>query len=221
MNHIIKQSIVTQERIQIATLRFKPSLQRGSELPLSFRDVCRQLQAVPGVAASYLGEQLERPGTWTWIIRWAGAAAHDAFLASPSFTSWLASFRAVVDSYIVWKANVRGSLSAALNAPCTEVFTAYGASDTWLEMRMKPFAAGVDAASPPAYHGSFYGEYDVLMHDAPAPPAGNTVGILLGWDSKEAHLAQRGEGKAIDQNIHYVREERKSVDMYHVNLKRL
>lgn len=221
MNHILKQKTMSQELIQIAIFKFKPSLQQGSELPLSFRDVCRQLQAMPGVASSYLGEQLERPGKWTWVIRWASAAAHDAFLASPSFTNWIASFRAVVETYIFWKAHVRGSLSAALNAPCTEVFSAYGTADNWLEMRMKPFATNVDAANLAGYHGSFYGQYDVLMHDSHNPPEGNTVSMILGWDSKEAHLAERGEGKEIDNNMRHVREERKSTDMYHVNLKRL
>jgi quinol monooxygenase YgiN len=259
MNHIIKQASVSQELIQLATLKFKPTLQQGTELPLSFRDVCRQLQAVPGVSSTYFGEQIERPGTWTWIIRWASPAAHDAFLASPSFTNWIASFRAVVQTYIFWKALVRGSLSATLNAPCTEVFTAYGTSDTWLEMRMKPFAENVDAGSLAGHHGSFYGQYDVLMHDTPNVPEGNTVSMMLGWDSKEAHLAERGQGKCkssslastsalcatttsctipplfqllwharitrktlqdiltqclvIDKNIHFIRDERKSVDM--------
>ncbi|EXV02682.1 AMB domain protein [Metarhizium robertsii] len=215
MNHIIKQKTTSSELIQIATLKFKPSLQQGTELPLSFRDVCRQLQAVPGVSSTYFGQQIERPGTWTWIIRWASLAAHDAFLASPSFTNWIASFRAVVETYIFWKALVRGSLSATLNAPCTEVFTAYGTSDTWLEMRMKPFADNVDAANLPGHHGSFYGQYDVLMHDSHDVPEGTTVSMMLGWDSKEAHLAERGEGKVIDKNIHYTREERRSVDMPH------
>lgn len=191
MNHILKQKTISPELIQIAIFKFKPSVQQGSDLPLSFRDVCRRLQAMPGVASSYLGEQLERPGKWMWVIRWASAAAHDAFLASPSFTNWIASFRSIVETYIFCKAHVRGSLSAALNAPCTEVFTAYGTSDSWLEMRMKPSATNVDAASL----GSFYGQYDVLMHDSPNPPEGSTVSMILGWDSKEAHPAERREDK--------------------------
>lgn len=60
---------------------------------------------------------------------------------------------------------------------------------------MKPFAENVDSAKLPGHHGSFYGQYDVLMHDTPNPPEGNTVSMMLGWDSKEAHLAERGEGK--------------------------
>ncbi|KAG6004202.1 hypothetical protein E4U21_001310 [Claviceps maximensis] len=223
MNYIFKQKQIPQELIQIAVFKFKPSLHQGqgSELPLSFRDICRRLQAMPGVASSYLGEQLERPGTWTWVIRWASPAAHDAFLASPSFTNWIVSFRSIVDTYIFWKANVRGSLSAALNAPCTEVFTTYGASDSWLEVRLKPFVASVDAAHLPGHHGSFYGQYDVLMHDSPHPPEGNTVSMMLGWDSKEVHLAEMADDTVTDKNIHHVQKERKSTDMYHVNLKRL
>ncbi|KAG5980300.1 hypothetical protein E4U55_004184, partial [Claviceps digitariae] len=235
MNHILKQKPISQQLIQIAIFKFKPSLHKGhgSDLPLSFRDVCRRLQAMPGVASSYLGEQVERPGKWTWVIRWASAAAHDAFLASPSFTNWIASFRAIVETYVFWKANVRGSLSAALNAPCTEVFTAYGGGaggggggggpDSLLEMRMKPFVASVETAHlpglgsgpgpGPGHHGSFYGQYDVLMHDSAYPPGGNTVSMMLGWDGKEAHLAERGDEMVIDKNIHHLTRDRKSTDM--------
>ncbi|KAG5956095.1 hypothetical protein E4U13_004556 [Claviceps humidiphila] len=223
MNCILKQHTVSQQLIQVAVFTFKPSLHQttSNELPLSFRDVCRRLQAMPGVSSSYLGEQLERRGRWTWVIRWASAAAHDAFLASPSFTRWIASFRSVVDTYVFWKAVVRGSLSAALNAPCTEVFTAYGASDRWLEMRMKPFAESVDAAHLPGHHGSFYGQYDVLMHDAAHPSEGKTVSMMLGWDSsKGAHLAERAGETVLDSNTQ-LRKEVKSTDMYHVQLKRL
>ncbi|KAG6040479.1 hypothetical protein E4U41_000422 [Claviceps citrina] len=221
MNYILKQKSMSQELIQIAVFKFKPSLQQGSELPLSFRDVCRRLQAMPGVASSYLGEQLERPGRWTWVIRWASAAAHDAFLASPSFRNWIASFRSIMETYIFWKAHARENLSVALNAPCTEVFTAYSTSDSGLEMRMKPVAANVDAASPPGHDGSFHGQYDVLMHDSPRPPEGDMVSMIHGWNSKEAHLAEKGGDRVIDSNTHRVSKQSKSIDMYHVKLKRL
>lgn len=247
MNHIIKHTVASQQLVQIVTLKFKSSLYKGNEVPMSFRDVAHQLQEVPGVSCTYLGEQLEHPGTWTWAIRWASAAALDAFLASPSFTNWAASFRAVAESYVFWKALVRGNLSGALNAPCTEVFTAYGTSDDWLDAHMKPFAMNVDAAHLAGHHGSAIGQYDVFMHDTPDTPQGNTVSMLLGWDSKEAHLNQRGDGKCeffslatlltrhsnepcmcvresqltsrlvIDNNIHYTRGDRKSTNMVSFN----
>ncbi|KND90129.1 hypothetical protein TOPH_05241 [Tolypocladium ophioglossoides CBS 100239] len=214
--------MASQEFVQVATLGFKPSLQPDpSHPPASFADVSAQLQAVPGVKAIYLGQQMERPATWTWAVRWASAAALDAFLASPSFTGWLASFRAVTDSYIFSKALLRGDVGAALNAPCTEVFTAYGATDGFLESRMKPFAANVAAGHLPGHHGSAFGQFEVLTQDGVIAPDGNTVSMILGWDTKEAHLAQRGDGKLIDNNVHYVREDRQSVDMYHVKLTKL
>ena len=198
MNHIIKHHTMAQELVQIVTLRFKPSLQHRSEIPLSFRDVSRQLQEMPGVSATYLGEQMEHPGVWTWAIRWASPAALDAFLASPSLTSWMASIRAVAESYTFWRGVIRGNLGAALKAPCTEIFTAYGASDDWLDAHMKPFATNVDEAKLPGYWGSGYGDFGVVdQHGSNTPTAqgGHTISMILGWDSREAHLAERGDGK--------------------------
>ncbi|PNY28151.1 Uncharacterized protein TCAP_01916 [Tolypocladium capitatum] len=211
-----------QECVQVATLNFKPSLQPDpSQPPASFTDVSAQLQAVPGVEAVYLGQQMERPATWTWAVRWASAAALDAFLASPSFTGWLASFRAIADSYILSEALLRGDVGAALDAPCTEVFTAYGTADGFLESRMAPFAANVDAGRLPGHHGSAFGQLDILTQHGVTAPDGNKLAIILGWDTKEAHLAQRGDGKLIDNNIHYLRDDRQSVDLYHVKLTKL
>ncbi|KAJ6445845.1 dimeric alpha-beta barrel [Purpureocillium lavendulum] len=222
MNHIIKQKMESQEFVQVATLTFRSALQPDPDAPpAAFYDVSAQVQAVPGARAVYFGQQMERPDHWTWAVRWASDAALDAFLASPSFTGWLADFRALADSYIFTKALLRGDAAAALAAPCTEVFTAYGCSPDWLDARMKPFANNVNAARLGGLHGSAYGQFDLLAQGGVEAPAGITVSFILGWDSKATHMGHRGEGKLIDNNIHYVRDDRKSVDMYHVMLKRL
>ncbi|UNI21033.1 hypothetical protein JDV02_007063 [Purpureocillium takamizusanense] len=217
MNHIIKQKMENQEFVQIATLTFRPALLRPddpSSPPAAFYDVSAQVQAVPGAKAVYLGQQMERPDHWTWAVRWASDAALDAFLASPTFTGWLADFRALADSYVFTRALLRGGdVAAALGAPCTEVFTAYGASPDWLDARMKPFAAAVSAAHLQGYHGSAYGQFDLLAQAGVEAPAGITISFILGWDSKAAHLSHRGEGKLIDNNLHYVNSDRKSTDM--------
>ena len=197
MNHIIKQKMENQEFVQIATLTFRPALQADGpdRPPASFYDVSAQVQAVPGARAVYLGQQMERPDHWTWAVRWASDAALDAFLASPTFTGWLADFRALTDSYVFTRALLRGDAAAALGAPCTEVFTAYGATSDWLDARMKPFANNVSAGRLEGLHGSAYGQFDLLTQGGVEAPAGITVSFILGWDSKAVHLSHRGEGK--------------------------
>ncbi|KAM4059668.1 Dimeric alpha-beta barrel [Hirsutella rhossiliensis] len=210
-----------QHTIQLGVLTVKPELRPDDRPPLD--DVCSRLQAVPGVSALYRGRHAERPDRWTLAVRWAEPAALDAFLHSPSYTGWLASLRAVADSYLFYRAPaLRGDALAALAAPCTEVFSAYGAAQSFLDDRMTPFADNVDAGRLPGYRGSAYGRFDRLLHHGSlASPDGIVVVILIGWDSKDAHMAQRGEGKLIDQHIHYVREDRESVDLYHVSLTKL
>ena len=196
MNHIIKQKLESQAFVQVATLTFRPGLQPSPNVPpAAFYDVSAQIQAMPGAKAVYLGQQMERPDHWTWAVRWASPAALDAFVASPSFAPWLTSFRQLADSYIFTKALLRGNLAAALDAPCTEVFTAYGASDSFLDARLMPFASAIANARLLGHHGSAYGRFDLVAQHGVDAPHGITVSLLIGWDTKAAHMAQRGEGK--------------------------
>ena len=168
--------------------------------PSTFYDVCAQLQAVPGVAAMYLGPQLEDPDSWVWAVRWATGAALDAFVASPTYTRWTAGLRAVTDSIASSRTSLNGcsaAAAAALSSPCTEVFTAFATDPNFLETRMRPFAKCFEREDVPGFRGAAFGQWvPVTFENAPLP-VGETVGMILGWDSKEAHLAQRGEGKGI------------------------
>ncbi|KJZ77867.1 hypothetical protein HIM_02504 [Hirsutella minnesotensis 3608] len=119
-------------------------------------------------------------------------------------------------------ADLRGDPAAALAAPCTEVFSMFGTSAAFLDDRLAPFVAEIDRGRLLGYRGSAYGQLEALMHHGDVvSPEGRALVALIGWDSKDAHLAQRGDGKLIDKHIHYVREDRKSVDMYHVDLTQL
>lgn len=184
-----------QHTLQLAVLALKPELQPADPPPLG--DVCSQLQAVPGVAALYRGRHAESPDHWTLAVRWASPAALDAFLDSPSYAGWLASLCAVADSYLFYRAPaLRGDALAALAAPCTEVFSAHGAAESFLDHRVQPFAEAVDAGRLPGYRGSAYGRFHRISHHGSLPARdGIVVIMLIGWESKDAHLAQRGEGK--------------------------
>ncbi|PHH72395.1 hypothetical protein CDD83_4983 [Cordyceps sp. RAO-2017] len=83
---------------------------------------------------------------------------------------------------------------------------------------MAPFAATFDPALLAGFHAVAYGPLRFLA--GPAPDGAAAV-MLLGWDSREAHLAHKGDGKHIDKHIHHVRQDRESVDVYHVSLSEL
>ncbi|KYK55568.1 hypothetical protein DCS_07531 [Drechmeria coniospora] len=214
MNHIIKQVPERHEFVQFATLTFRQGLQHSpSTPPLAFTHVSAQLQAVPGVKAIYLGQQMERPDHWTWAVCWASPAALDAYLASPIFDDWLDDFRATTDSYIFTKSLLRGDAAAALNAPCTEIFTAYGAPRSFLETRVKPLASRLSAGAVPGVRASAFGQFELLAEYGVLALAGITVSVIIGWDTYEAQRAQTDQEKLSNSSVHYARDDIKSVDL--------
>ncbi|PFH59756.1 hypothetical protein XA68_11911 [Ophiocordyceps unilateralis] len=207
--------------LELITITFKPSLKPdGDSPPSSFFSVCDQVRSVSGVAGIHHGSVLERPTDWLVAVRWESSAALDDFIASPQRTAWLAAVRALADGYLVRRATLHGRLVDALSAPCTEVFYAFGTDDDFVDARLRPFADALAAERMTGHHASAWGPLDlVVCHGCEQPPTeGPAVVMLLGWDSKEAHLAHRGDDKTIDRHIHVVREGRKSVEICHVNM---
>ena len=226
--------MATCEVTQLSVVTFRPDLSPPYSPPAppsAFLDVAAKLQAVPGARASYLGYQLEDSRRWVWVVRWATGAALDAFLASPSYARWLNSLRAVADTYASSRAYLHGSIAASLNRPCTEIVTALDADPGFVEDRLKPFTRLFDREpGVPGYHALSYGQWLPVVHDGVAPPVGLSAGMLIGWDSKEAHFAQRGEGMrellfptltivslltglVIDRYIHHIRGGRKTLGL--------
>lgn len=83
--------------------------------------------------------------------------------------------------------------AAALAAPTTEVFTGYGA-EPGFEASVREFAARVDAERPAGYRGCAVGP----VAEAVCGPTGGgekslAVKLVVGWDSKEAHLEAKGK----------------------------
>lgn len=191
--------MASQKIIEFSTFTFKPSAQSDpSQPPASLTDTLTQLKSLADVHSIYIGRQIEEPSVWYRVTTWPSTAAREAFDNSPAFAPWHLAFSSDLDSYQpgvrVRVSDGSANLDAALGAPCTEVFTCYGVDEGFLDGHMKPFADGVEAGKPLGFHGSAYGEFEQEREDKPTGPA---VRILLGWDSKEAHLAQRGEGKGM------------------------
>ncbi len=226
--------MATCEVTQLSVVTFRPDLSPPYSPPAppsAFLDVAAKLQAVPGARASYLGYQLEDSRRWVWVVRWATGAALDAFLASPSYARWLNSLRAVADTYASSRAFLRGgSIAACLNSPCTEIVTALDADPGFVDDRLKPFSRCFEREPVPGFRALSYGQWLPVVHDGVAGPVGLSAGMLIGWDSKEAHFAQRGEGMrtllsflfllsvlltgaVIDRHIHHIRGGRKSLGL--------
>ncbi len=77
-----------------------------------------------------------------------------------------------------------GSPDAALEAPTTEIFTGYGVEASFFDTTTQ-FLAKIDADPPKkGYFGGAVGK-DV---------SGDSVKLLIGWDSKEAHSEAKVPG---------------------------
>ncbi|GJC80039.1 hypothetical protein ColLi_02877 [Colletotrichum liriopes] len=207
-----------------------------SEPPAAWSDVTGTLKSVAGVNAVYTGTQLEDPSKTVLIVEWASPAAFSDFAASESYTPWFASLKAVsahsspdspgVAPPLFYKVPFTADSDppAVLGAPCTEVFVAYGVDDSFVG-RTAEFAKGLTEGrgSVEGFHGHAYGEIStpLAVEGSGDGEKGPAVTLLLGWDSKQAHLDAKAKTGPISDNIHLLRSGRKGVSMYHVSLKRI
>ncbi|TQN72528.1 hypothetical protein CSHISOI_02949 [Colletotrichum shisoi] len=207
-----------------------------SQPPAAWSDVTDTLKSVPGVDAVYTGTQIEDPSKTVLVVQWASPDAFSAFAASESYMPWFASLKAVSaraspDSPgtappLFYKVpfTADSDPAAVLGAPCTEVFVAYGVDDSFAG-RTADFVKGLadGRASVEGFHGHAYGEIStpLALEGSGDGERGPAVTLLLGWDSKQAHLEAKARPGPISNNIDLLRTGRKGISMYHVNLKRL
>jgi hypothetical protein len=78
-------------------------------------------------------------------------------------------------------------LLTALDAPCTEVFTAYGAEPAF-PAAVGSFAEKVAAQPPEGYRGGAVCDSVDDVKDQ-----GRIVKLIVGWESREVHLQAKGK----------------------------
>lgn len=82
-----------------------------------------------------------------------------------------------------------GAAAALGGSATTEVFTGYGA-EAGFEDRVREFAARVGGEAPAGYRGCAVGPVEVEGEGEGR--GGPAVGLVVGWDSREAHLEAKG-----------------------------
>ncbi|KFA66282.1 hypothetical protein S40285_01906 [Stachybotrys chlorohalonatus IBT 40285] len=205
---------------------FKPELQVScpSAARAAWADITAASRAVPGIRSLYLGRQVERPGEnrWVFVAGWTAAAPLAEFACSPTYAPWLASMssRAVGGHLLLVRAFMAGTVDPALDAPVTELLTLYAVERDYLDAGLANFFEAVQTERLPGCHGIAWGEAQYPEDDDVEFPGEGAL-ALLGWDSVEAHQSQRGEGKLIDNNIHFLRNGPKQIKMAHFPLTRL
>lgn len=187
-----------QQVAEIGTFTFKPSADGSPTTtapPESFKQACTTLRSVPGVLAVYYGEQVEHAGRWNWVIFWESLSAVDDFRSSPGFAALTQGFAPDAASVAILQGPMPAEALIALDAPCTEVVAFADVDAGFSESSLTPFANLFSKDSLKGYHAHAFGEFEAKTHVGANPPNGATVVFLLGWDSMEAHFAERGEGK--------------------------
>ena len=87
-------------------------------------------------------------------------------------------------------------LDAALASPTTEVVTAYGVEEGY-EANMRKFAGLVGAELTGAnaeFHGAAVGTTVDDISKEEGGEKGRAVSLFVGWDSREAHMAEKEQG---------------------------
>ncbi|KAL7815388.1 hypothetical protein V8C44DRAFT_21664 [Trichoderma aethiopicum] len=202
------------EVIEISTFTLQPPLPSP---PPTLLSSLKLLSSAPGLVALHWGPHAESPTTLTYVARWSSDESRQAFFHTRS-PSWHSSFSEHLSSLVVLESSASPQDAVpALEAPCTEIFVSYGAEDDFLEKRLQPFVRAVTGANPPGLVGAYAGEFVAVRQFGVPPPKPKIAVMLLGWNTREDHDAQKQEGKVIANNIHLIRSGRESASGFHVN----
>ncbi|KAL2269962.1 hypothetical protein VTJ83DRAFT_2146 [Remersonia thermophila] len=168
-----------------------------------------------GFQRALFGVKMEDPDTGILCTEWSSLAAARSFAASPTATSLAAKetlgFVAAGDK--------QQDVLSVTSAPCTEIFTAFGAEEGFVA-NVGRFVAAVDANQPEGYKGASYAQ-SVHLAAEPSAQQDAVVRMLIGWTSREAHIEAKAKPGAIQDNIQELRVLRKSVDLFHAEFKEL
>jgi quinol monooxygenase YgiN len=177
-------NMASEEITEFCVLKFKDG---GSEPPQGWEGVTGPLKAAEGCKAIYFGEQLEDPGTWVLVIQWTCQEAFRNFVGLPTFKPWFNTYQALIAKESMSQATLTHDATAALSAPCTEVVTAYDIEPVFMD-NTQLFVERIEGKLP-GCHGCAYGQVSFAKGDEENSAVAK---LIIGWDSKEVHLAAKG-----------------------------
>ncbi|KAL2020884.1 hypothetical protein VTK56DRAFT_7875 [Thermocarpiscus australiensis] len=171
------------------------------------------LEKQDGYRRAFFGQKMEDPETGILCTEWSSSEAALRYRSSPLASSLEA--KETLAFALSSERAPRGG-SAVFEAPCTEVFTAFGVEEGFAD-NVGRFVEKVDAEAPVGYKGAAYGEGVRAEGD----DGEEVVRVLIGWTSKEAHFEAKERPGVLRDNIHELRTLRRTVDLFHVAFKEL
>ncbi|KAK4250824.1 hypothetical protein C7999DRAFT_28653 [Corynascus novoguineensis] len=167
-----------------------------------------EIKKQDGFRRALFGVKLEDPETGILYTEWSSTDAAVSYSSSQLGNAKETFVFAVPQKHA-------SGWQSAVAAPCTEVFTAYGAEDGFLG-NLDQFLDAVNANAPEGFYGGSPGEGVALKEGDEKVVRG-----VLGWKSREAHFEAKDKPGAIQENIHLLRVMRRAVDLFHVQLREL
>ncbi|GAB7351373.1 hypothetical protein MBLNU459_g2055t1 [Dothideomycetes sp. NU459] len=171
---------------------------------------------------SYIwGAELESPDTMQLFVNWDTIDSHMAFMKKPQYGPMLQDLGTILAGapapYHFEFTSPKG-LKAATSAPVTEVATFYLESkSSSFESNIAKFEKAIGDGSVEGFLGtsSGWGAEDVEHDKLGAGNKGKALVLVVGWQSKDAHMAYR-ETEHFKNNVALLRDGPKHIEMHHV-----
>ncbi|KAF8544694.1 hypothetical protein BDD12DRAFT_872430 [Trichophaea hybrida] len=148
---------------ELCTLRIKVPREEAVSQQIAL--IKSTLSSTPGFLGLHWSFQLEDPTILNWFIKWDSIASQEAHIASPAYGSFIAGVRSFCEPLAV---------RSKLEVPKAKVVE-------WATIYLKPetdkdeWVKGVEALK-------------AVLEGAPIMENERAYVVLIGWDSKEAHL---------------------------------
>ncbi|CAL3968821.1 unnamed protein product [Diplocarpon coronariae] len=185
----------------------------------AWKEALATLPQQNGFQSRRWGRTMENVNLVMLFVGWDSHESHLKFIASPGYAAFKSSLAAnVMDGVHFHHVTFQPLLTKIIDkAPVVEFATFFDTTDD-LQVNVPKFFEA--AGTPEGYHGCAWGpsiQTDVGTH-ADGSLKGKAVVLLIGWDSKEAHLKFM-ETETFSKNIGLLREGMKGAEVFHVVFK--
>jgi len=211
---------------EIAYLTLKPDIDLDdgeSEAGKAWKEALALIATAEGYKGSSYGRTLESPDVTIWFINWESLASHHKFAESAIYKPFRGAIGNIItSSHLNHFEPTSFPPTVVTHAPVIEFVTFFDIEPHFFE-NLKKFIEAIDPAKPEGYYGYSIGPVleEIVRHTDVGKEGvakGKAAVLLVGWETKEAHLAFRATQPYKD-NIHYLREGLSGLELFHVPFK--
>ncbi|KAH7364654.1 hypothetical protein BKA65DRAFT_447702 [Rhexocercosporidium sp. MPI-PUGE-AT-0058] len=202
---------------EIAYITLKPNIDisDSSDAANSWKEGLAIIAKQEGYQGSSYGRATESPGLLMWFIDWDSHGSHIKFTKAPAYSGFKDCVISIMESvHYHHVAFTPFPPKILTSAPVIEFVTFLDTKPHFMDNVSKFMKA---IGMPEKCYGGAWGESveaDVGKH-VDGSVKGKAVVLVIGWESKEAHMAFR-ETEVFEKSIGLLREGMGGVEMFHV-----